>query len=272
MKTLLVATDFSSTALNATNYAVDMALSIKANILLVHVFNIPVSFSEIPVEMNAVDMLQYAENNINALKEQLTRRTGGKINIETEVTRGFFSEELKNICERKRPYAVVIGSHGMTGAKNMFFGGHAVYAMKHLLWPIIAVPPEAKFTAIKKIGLALDFDRVADTTPIGEIKMLVNDYNAELHVINTGKKGDFNPDVVFGPSVLDTMLEPVKPNYHFITNKKTDEGIVDFAEKNQIDLLIVLPKRHGLLDKLIHMSNTKKFVIHSHVPVMALHQ
>jgi len=34
----------------------------------------------------------------------------------------------------------------------------------------------------------------------------------------------------------------------------------------------VLPKRHGLLDKLIHKSHTKQLVLHSHVPVMAFHQ
>ena len=67
------------------------------------------------------------------------------------------------------------------------------------------------------------------------------------------------------------MLVSLKPNYHFITDKDTDEGIIDFAEKNHIDLLIVLPKRHGLLDKLIYKSHTKQLVMHSHVPVMALH-
>ena len=44
MKTILVATDFSSVALNATNYAADMALAINADILLLHVYQIPVSY------------------------------------------------------------------------------------------------------------------------------------------------------------------------------------------------------------------------------------
>jgi len=45
MKTIVVATDFSAVALNAANYAVDMALAIKADILLLHVYQIPVSYS-----------------------------------------------------------------------------------------------------------------------------------------------------------------------------------------------------------------------------------
>ena len=64
----------------------------------------------------------------------------------------------------------------------------------------------------------------------------------------------------------------LKPSYHFITNDNTDEGIMDFAEKNSIDLLLVLPKRHSLLDKLISKSHTRQLVLHSHVPVMAIQQ
>lgn len=271
MKTILVATDFSPAALNAANYAAGMALAINADILLLHVYQIPVVYLEVPV-VNEVDMMQEAEKDIIQLKEELALKNGGKLNIETEVRIGVFFPEMKTVCERINPYTVVIGSQGKTAAERLFFGSHAVYAMKHLTWPLITVPPGAKFSSVKKIGLACDFDKVVDTTPLYEIKMLVNDFNAELHVLNTGKKEVFNPEIVFEAGVLEEMLEPLKPNYHFITNQNTDEGIMDFAEKNHIDLLIVLPKRHGLLDKLIHKSHTKQLVMHSHVSVMALHQ
>lgn len=272
MKTILVATDFSSAALNATNYAADMALAINADILLLHVYQIPVSYSEIPVAVNAEDMQQSVEKDINKIKEQLTRKTSGKLNIETEVRMGIFFPELKTVCERIKPYTVVMGSQGTTAAERLFFGSHAVYAMKHLMWPLITVPLGATFSSVKKIGLACDFDKVVDTTPVDEIKMLVTDFNAELHVLNTDKKNVFNPDVVIESGLLEEMLVPIKPNYHFISNGNRDEGIMDFAEKNHIDLLVALPKRHGLIDKLIHKSHTKQLVLHSHVPVMALHQ
>ena len=271
MKTILVATDFSPAALNAANYAADMALAINADILLLHVYQIPVVYLEVPVALNEEGMMQEAEKGINKIKNQLTRKTNGKLNMETDVRVGVFFPELKTVCERIKPYTVVMGSQGTTAAEQLLFGSHAVYAMKHLMWPLITVPPEATFSAVKKIGLACDFDKVVDTTPLDEIKLLVNDFNAELHVLNTGKKEIFNPEIIFESGVLQEMLAPVKPNYHFISNQNTDEGIMDFAEKNHIDLLVVLPKRHGLLDKLFHKSHTKQLVLHSHVPVMALH-
>jgi nucleotide-binding universal stress UspA family protein len=271
MKTILVATDFSAAASNAADYAAEMALAINADLFLLHIYQVPVVYLEVPVAMNEAEITAGAEKILLKLKNELTQKTQGKLDIGTGINTGSFFGELETVCERIKPYAVVIGSQGTTAAERLFFGGHAIYAMKHLTWPLITVSPQAKFSGIKKIGFACDFDNVVDTIPLDEIKMLVNDFHAELYILNIGKTEIFEPDVVFESVVLKEKLKDIKPCYHFIANKNTDEGIIDFAEKNGIDLLIVLPKRHDLFDKLIHKSHTKQLVLHSHIPVMALH-
>jgi nucleotide-binding universal stress UspA family protein len=47
---------------------------------------------------------------------------------------------------------------------------------------------------------------------------------------------------------------------------------MEFAETNSIDLLVVLPKQHSLIEKLLFKSHVRQFVLHSHIPVMALHE
>jgi nucleotide-binding universal stress UspA family protein len=272
MKTILAATDFSATATNAAEYATDMAIALHADVMLLHTFQVPVSYNEFPTPVSVTDIQADAERLMNELKDQLSRKTGNKLTIHTEVRMGVFFEELKAVCEKISPYAVVMGSQGTTAAERFLFGGHAVNAMKHLMWPLITVPPGIQFSGIKKIGLACDFDHVVETTPVHEIKTLVNDFSAELHIINTGTQKKFDPDIVFESGLLQEMLGSIQPNYHFITTSETDEGIIQFAEGNDIDLLIVLPKRHSLLEKLMLKSSTKQLVLHSHVPVMALHQ
>jgi len=271
MKTILVATDFSPSALNASHYAADMAMAISADVLLLHTYSLPVSFSEIPVTVSIQAIEQNAEHMVNELKNELTKRTAGKVKIKSQARAGAFFHELKVICENIKPYTVVMGSQGTTAMERLLFGSHAVHAMKHLEWPLITVPPEAKFSAVKKIGLACDFDHVVESVPVDEIKMLVDDFHAELHILNIGNKREFKPELIFESGLLQEMLVTLKPQYHFITHENIDEGIMNFAEKMNIDLLIVLPKRHGFADKLIHASHTKRFVLHSHVPVMAIH-
>jgi nucleotide-binding universal stress UspA family protein len=272
MKTILVATDFSSSATNAVNYAADMAVSLNAKLILFHVYQVPVIYSEVPVAVNEADMITAAEKDMASLGSEINKKRNDKLHIETEVKMGVFFYELKSLCDTIKPYLVVLGSQGTTATERFLFGSHTVYAMKHLKWPLMTVPPESHFASIKKIGLACDFNNVIDTTPIEDIKILVKDFNAELHVINTGKETVFDPDIVFESGLLQEMLEGLDPKYDFVSSDNMDEGIIDFAEKNKIDLLVILPKRHDLLEKLTKKSHTKKLVLHSHVPVMALHQ
>ena len=272
MKKIIVATDFSPAAMNAANYAADMATSINAAILLLHTYQVPVTYSEVPVAVNLDEIQKNTENKLKLISDELKSRTGNKITVDITVKVGSFYPELKVLCETEHPYAVIMGSQGTTAAERLFFGGHAVYAMKHLPWPLITVPSNAAFTSIKKIGLACDFNKVVETTPVDQIKNMVNDFHAELHVLNTGKEGVYDPDIVFESGMLQELLASMKPAYHLLTHENIDEGIMDFAEKNHLDLLVVLPKRHNLLDSIIHRSHTRQLVLHSHVPVMALHQ
>lgn len=272
MKTILVATDFSPAATNAANYAAEMALAINADILLLHVYQIPVGYLEVPIAVSLEDLRMGAEKQINDLKEQLSKKTNNKLHIATEVRMASFFKELKNVCENVTPYTVVMGSQGTTAAEHLFFGSNTVHAMKHLAWPVITIPSGVVFSSIKKIGLACDFEKVVDTIPVDEIKMLIHDFKAELHILNTGSKKEFKSELISESGLLQEMLGVLKPDYHFITNENTDLGIIDFAEKNHIDLLIVFPKRHSLLDKIMHKSHTKQLVLHTYVPVMALHQ
>lgn len=271
MKTILIATDFSPAALNAADFAINMALAIDANLFVLNTVEVPFSYGEIPVAVDLQELQTSAEAVMKQLKQELEQKTNRKLIITTEVKVGGFYEGLKNVCESLMPYAIIMGSQGTSATERLLFGSHATHTVENLQWPVITVPASARYSAIKKIGIACEIEKVLDTFPIEDIKKVVKDFNAELHILNTGRTGEFNPDIVREAGVLRYLLEPVDIKFHFITGKDSNEGILDFAESNSIDLLIVLPKRHGFLDKLIHRSHTKQFVLHSHAPVMALH-
>src|SRR5688572_17287919 len=58
MKSILVATDFSQSADNAMNYAASLALNLGANLILLHVYQIPISMSDVPVLMVSAEELR----------------------------------------------------------------------------------------------------------------------------------------------------------------------------------------------------------------------
>ncbi len=271
MKTILVATDFSPSSLNAANYAAEMAFVIKADLLLFHAYQITDYYSEIPVALKVEDMQQEnAERNILKLKKHLLKEINDKILISTVLRMGDFFHELKTICNEINPYIVIMGCQGTSAIERFIFGNHAVYAMKHLKWPLITVPLGVSFLSFKKIALVFDNFKAIDSTIVDEIKALKADLKAEIHILISNKEV-FDQEIVFESGILHEIMASLKPHYHFILNNNKEETIIDYIENNHFDLMIILPKQHSLIEKLIHKSPTKFLVLHSHVPIMALH-
>ena len=275
MKTIIVPTDFSPIATNAMNFAADMATNINASLLLLHVYQVPVSMTDVPVVMvSAEELKKSSESKLQELKDDLTHITSGKIKIYSEARLGDVSDELEDACKHIQPFAVIMGTRGTTGVERILFGSTTLTAIRHLTWPVIVVPPGKEYgKGIKKIGFACDFDKVVESTPIQFIKNMIKEFGAELHVLNVDHEGKhFKPGTPEESLMLHTLLHDLNPNYHFIDNIDIEDGINEFVEKNNIDLLITIPKKHKLLDSLFKHSSTKQLVTQSHIPVMCVHE
>ena len=275
MKTIIVPTDFSPVALNATNYAAAMAIAVNAEILLVNIYTIPVSYSEVPVAMISIEEMKKAsEAELTDLKTSLEHITSGKIKIRIESRMGNTVDELEDICNTVKPFVVVMGSKGKSGIENLLFGSTTLTAIRHLSWPVICVPPGKEYgSGIKKIGFACDFKEVRETTPVDLIKEMVSVFGAELHILNVDNNNkDFRPETPEQTFKLHDLLKDINPTYQFIDHPDVEDGINDFAEKNNMDLIIAIPKKHKLLDGIFKPSSTKQLIFQSHIPVMCLHE
>jgi nucleotide-binding universal stress UspA family protein len=275
MKTIIIPTDFSPAADNAVNYGVDMALAIDASVLLLHVYNIPIALGDVPVALLSVDELKNAaETNIARLKKNLEHVTSGKLKIYAETRLGNVVDELEELVKKIHPFAVVMGTTGMSAVERTLFGSNTLTAIKHLACPVICVPKGKEYgNGVRKIGLACDFKEVAETTPVAEIKDFVKEFHAQLFVLNVDYDNQqLTSDTPEQSVLLHTALEEVHPEYHFITHKDIENGINEFAETHNLDLLIAIPKKHKRLEGLFRKSSTRQLVFESHVPVMCVHE
>jgi nucleotide-binding universal stress UspA family protein len=275
MKTIIVPTDFSPVATNAMNFAADMAVSIHASLLLFHVYQVPVSMTDVPVVLVSADELKKnSEAKLEELKDGLAHVTSGKIKIYTEARLGDVTDELEDLCKHIQPFAVVMGTKGASGVERILFGSTTLTTIRHLTWPVIVVPPGKEYgKGIKKIGFACDFQKVVESTPVPFIRQMVKEFGAELHVLNVDYENrQFKPETPEQSLLLHTLLEDLDPNYHFISHVDIEDGINEFVETNNIDLLITIPKKHKLLEGLFRPSSTRQLVTQSHVPVMCVHE
>jgi nucleotide-binding universal stress UspA family protein len=275
MKTIIVPTDFSPIAINAMNFAADMAVNINASLLLLHVYQVPVSMTDVPVIMVSSEELRTStETKLNELKNAVKERSSGKLKVYTDVRMGDVTDELEGLCKTVQPFAVIMGTKGTTGFERVLFGSTTLKTIRHLTWPVIVVPPGKEYgTGIKKIGFACDFDKVVENTPIKFIRNMVKEFGAEIHVLNVDYESrHFKPETPEESLMLHTLLEGLDPDYHFINHPDIEDGINEFVDQNEIDLLITIPKKHKVLDNLFKQSSTSQLVKQSHVPVMCVHE
>lgn len=276
MNTILALTNFTPISINAVNYAADVSAFIHAELQIINICELPVAFTEVPLATYDVDALvKNAERQLADLKQTVANRLPNLISIETIVKQGDILSEINRYCEELQPFAVVMGAETATSFEQFMFGGKTVSAVHQLQWPIMVVPEDVQFKGIKKIGLACDFKNVIDSVPAAEIKMMVHNFNAELHVVNVYPEklgGSLSASDVAESGLLQTMLQDLNPLYHFISDNDVEQSINDFADKNELDMLIIIPKKHLLINKIFQHSYSKRMVLQMRVPVLAIHE
>ncbi len=272
MKLIIVPTDFSALADNALKYAMDLASVMNGSLMILNVYQLPISFSEVPmVTITVEELKKISEEKLAETKKQIERITGGKLKIYTESKLGDVAEEVDKLCTSLNPFAVVMGTRGVTGAGRFFLGSNSLSVIGKIHTPVFIIPPGAMFKPIRKVGLSTDLRNVVDTVSVSPIKSLVNLFNAELHVLNVDfEKKHFTSYTPEETLNLDTMLSGLNPTYDFIENKDIDEGINDFARKNNIDIIITLPRKHKFIESLFEKSFTREMIHHTSIPLMCI--
>jgi len=275
MKTIIAATDFSSISLNAVNYAAELAVSTNSELSIVHVCPLPISFSEIAVAAeNIMDCTMTARERMNDLVGKL-HAAKPDLSLSSEIFQGDIIDLLEEYCVKTRPFVVVVGSESRTAFERFLSGGgNTLKAVRRFSCPVIVVPPGSQFTRISKVGLACDLREVIDTIPAREIKSMVKQFGAEFHIIYSTRnyKAAVVPEVIEQSAWLQEMFDELKPEYHFLQGEEIGIELDDFSEKHQLDLLIIIPKKHGLAASIFHHSRSKDVVLHAHIPIMAIHE
>lgn len=277
MKTLVVPTDFSPVAANAVNYAVDMAIAINSSLVLINVYQPPIVYSDMPVPPVSIDSLeeikQASEEKLQEQKREVQRITAGKVKIYTESRMGNIVDEVEKLCNSIDPFAIIMGSYGSNGLEKLLMGSTTLKTIRHIKYPVIVVPPGTSYKGIRKIGLACDYKNIIESTPVDFIKNIVNEFGAELHVLNIDQNDSHhNKEALVESAWLEALLDNIKPNYYFLDRDDVVEGINEFAEMNNLDMVMIIPKKHNLLDGIFHKSKSKEFITHSHIPIVSIHE
>ena len=272
MKTLLAPIDFSAVSVNAATYAARLAHHLEAELELLHVLDVPVVYGEIPVTGGSYDnLLQNAKTELRDLAHKLSAPYEGELSIHWEIKMGAPLYEIMKYAHQQQPWMVVMATRGLGQVERFLLGSTTLSTVKECDVPVLVIPEGHTFSAPLKIGLASDLDNVVERTPEPYIHELMEALGAELHIIhNNANFHEYEPEVMQESMLLDTMFSREKHQFHFIHHDYTEEAIIKFADNENLDWLMVLPKKHGFFDDLFGHQHTRRFVLHSKLPVLVL--
>jgi len=272
MSNILVATDFSGVADNATQYACDMARDLHASVTIMHSFIIPVTFSDTPMPVMPVDEgRQIAEDRMQELVAKLQSAYEG-LEIHGKIMYGEIVDCIEEYTEDTKPWIIVVGNSG-SGDTALWLGSNVLSALKNLKHTVMAIPPESTYRKPEKVCFACDYKHITDHLQTGALLNLVAETGAQLHVLNVdyNNKG-YAPDDALESTELHSALKAANPVYHYVEQENIEAGIESFITANQMDWLVIAPHKHSFFEGLFHKSHTKAIMKMVHIPLIALHE
>ena len=272
MKNIIAAVDFSAVSANAARYAVKLAEFYKCNLWLYHAYQLPVTATEIGYPfVNAAELENRANFQMEELVKELFIIPKEPVNVSSKIDLEDFEGGLLSFCDRIKADMLVMGISGKTGLQKILPGSNTIYAIQHLPYPVLVVPPEGSFSAYWKIGLAVDYKNPVSTHVTDFVNSITTAFMASLYIINVDWKDEHHTDA---DREQQTLLRQhlTTNNVHFrsLLSEDVATAIHEFADEEKIELLITLPRKHNFLERLFGSSHTPGLLQQTTTPVLCI--
>jgi nucleotide-binding universal stress UspA family protein len=269
MKTILVATDFSDAARNASKYAIELAKIVKAKVVFFHAYHIPVTVSETPV---IIDYPELEETNLELLKhEKIMLDPGNDLEIEYLTTAGLAVDEILEIEKKDKPDLIIMGMSGTGKLSELLLGSVSTTLIGKTTTPVLVIPQNAKFHRAEKIAFACDYNIEPVSGVLDPLKKFASIFNSSIHIINLLKENEkVNTEKSIKGMMIENQLQEIEHSFYFPEDEDFVHGLNDFVDTHNIDILAIIPHKHNFLAKIFTESHTKKMAFHSHVPLLAI--
>lgn len=262
MKTIIVPTDFSAAAEHAALYAAGLAKAMDASVLLLHVYQLPVTMNDFPVMVvSAEELKKNADTGLRKVKEEVQKQAP-EVRFEVESRMGDVVQEIEEACADRELAVLVTGTKDMSGFERFLTGNTTLSIVKNCSHPVIAVPEGSALEMPRRIALAIDFLHAGEI-PVQKITDLVQLLNAELHIVHVEQEGENLPAQQL-PEGLSHAT------YHSLKEEDVTKGIQHFVTEQNIDLVVVLPHKHNLYERLFFKGHTEGIIQSMPVPVLCV--
>lgn len=278
---ILLATDYSEAVMNAEHYAVQFAKATNSILVLMHVYERPLPVSDTKENTDKIfaDVERVEEEKLKDHCGRLFRSLNIKQNeimYECIVRAGInVGRTIRNASSEEGVNFIIVGTHGASGFRDIFFGSHAWDVIKKSSIPVLAIPQDALFAGINNIVFGTEY-REGEIPVLNFLTQFAKQFDAEVTVLHST---NYILTKAFEKEMFEKFRRDIKAknsykklNIQLINSENVAEGISKFCEHKKIDLLVLSPEKPFLLERIFNplMSTSRKMVFHSTVPLMTV--
>jgi nucleotide-binding universal stress UspA family protein len=276
MKRILLPTDFSENAFNASSYAVQLFAEDECTFYLLHTYT-PVA-TNAGMLVNTYSALQLEEvtrdaaiYSMEVLEEKLLKEYPNPRHTFKKITKfNLLVGEIVSCVKEYKIDLIVMGTQGATGAKEIFLGTHTMFTIKKVRCPVIAVPSGFKFEKPKEILFATDYRFYALNKYFIFLKELCSTYDSKLHLFNAHLNKPLDANQVKTKNYLGDFFNEISHSFHISGRADIPEAINGFKEIQKINLLVMIHNQHNFFENLLFKPVINKMVYHTNVPFLVI--
>lgn len=273
MKTILFPTDFSDNAVHASRYAGMMAKLLDANIILLHVYHIPM----VPAYNTSFEVKDTISQNENEIKLQLqtfATEFGRDANLPAarftqKVEYGFAAEKTIEIAKSMNVDLIVMGTKGASNMLDKWLGTHAQDVMKKAECPVFTIPNDVPIDFPQRILYAADF-KDDEIHAVQKVLDIAKPLGATCKVVHIHE--EFEPNI--GHIVEETIKElENKYKNEDVTVQQfhrddTIEGLEVYMKNYKPDVLAMAIHEKSFLDNIFTTSISQHFIQAAKIPML----
>jgi len=271
MKNILVPVDFSNASKNAANYATSLAHAFDAKVTLINAIERPTLVDDsvlAPVFVTQAEIVQGNSNLINQEMESLSKIY--PVRMDAFVREGFITEIIGNVAAEIAADIIVMGMKGK-GESRSFLGSTVTKITRRQSHPVLVVPAKASFQLPATIAVASDFDPDFENEQYHLLIELAKKFNSTFRIVNVAVKGrQMKPSQAIGKMKTSRAFAQFATEFHTIREGKVDEGLENFLEDYNPDLLVMIAREHSFIERLFGKIHTEEMSYKTRKPLLIL--
>ncbi|WP_442267573.1 universal stress protein [Tenacibaculum sp. ZS6-P6] len=275
MKKIIVPVDFSLHSENALRTAASFAKQFKSEIVAVHMLelsNALISVSSSYINEQAVFQIKLARQKFD---EFLDKPYLSDVTVSTLIQPYKDFSSFHDLKGQEDADLIIMSSHGASGFKEMFLGSNSEVVVRNSTIPVLVIKGLPITEPFKKVVFACDFSNEF-VNPYKQAKELLKAFKCELELVHVNTPGTKFKTTKEKKERIDSFLYNVgedfdnKPKIVEVSDYKIEDGILEYAQTNESDLIIMPTHgKHGI-EHFLDGSIAEDIVNHTSLPVLTI--